>query len=101
MRYLAVVTAAVAMLSGCSSLMTPGGAAAKRWAALEETRAAKAAGADAGQVCKTMKVMGSNFPQKVCSTQAEWDAFDKAAHESVDAYDQQRKAGNTQGAYEN
>jgi hypothetical protein len=45
--------------------------------------------------------MGSNFPQKVCSTQAEWDAFDKQAHESVDSYDQQRKAGNTQGAFEN
>jgi hypothetical protein len=101
LRRIVVILSAFTILGGCSSLVTPGGAAAKRWAALEETRAAKAAGLADQQICKSMKVMGSNFPQKVCSTQAEWDAFDKQAHESVDSYDQQRKAGNTQGAFEN
>jgi hypothetical protein len=102
LRYIVAVTAAIVMLSGCSSLMTASGSAAKRWAALDEARAAKAnAATGSGKICKDVKVMGSNFPQKVCSTQEEWDVFDKQTRESVDVYDQQRKQGNTQGAFEN
>ncbi|MDP3737614.1 MAG: hypothetical protein Q8R02_09505 [Hyphomonadaceae bacterium] len=53
------------------------------------------------KICKRMAVMGSNFPKTVCSTAAEWAAMNAAAHESVDAYDKDRKQGNTQGSFEN
>lgn len=100
----AVAVISIAILSACTNLVTPSGSAATRWAALEKSRAAKAnAGPGVGEkvICKDMKVMGSNFPKKVCSTPEEWDVFDQEAHASVDAYDKDRKAGNTQGAFEN
>jgi hypothetical protein len=50
---------------------------------------------NSNKICKRMPVMGSNFPKTVCSTAEEWAAFDEAASESVDAYDKDRKAGNT------
>ncbi len=53
------------------------------------------------KICKRMPVMGSNFPKTVCSTAEEWAAFDAATRESVDAYDKDRKSGNTQGSFEN
>jgi hypothetical protein len=102
LRYLVAAAIAVTTLGGCSNLMTPSGSAATRWAALEKSRAALAnPGSGERMICKDMTVMGSNFPKKVCSTQAEWDTFNTKAHESVDAYDKDRKAGNTQGSYEN
>ncbi len=60
------------------------------------------ASTEAGEkkICRSMPVMGSNFPKRVCSTQAEWEAFDERSRESVDAYDKDRKAGNTQGGFE-
>lgn len=59
------------------------------------------AAAEDGKICKRMPVMGSNFPKTVCSTAEEWAAFEAQTRESVDAYDRDRKAGNTQGAFEN
>ena len=53
------------------------------------------------KICKRMPVMGSNFPKTVCSTAAEWAAMDEATRASVDAYDKDRKQGNTQGSFEN
>lgn len=100
MRYLVVAISGVVMLSGCASLLTPSGSAATRWAALEKSRAAKAAGVESTQICKTMSVMGSNFPQKVCSTQDEWDQFNAEQRQSVDLFDSARRAGNTDGAFE-
>lgn len=97
---LLAVGAGTATLGGCSNFLTASGSAATRWAALEKSRAAKAAGGDAGKICKTMPVMGSNFPQKVCSAQAEWDAFDDETRQSVDDFDNQRRSGNTDSAFE-
>jgi hypothetical protein len=57
--------------------------------------------ADSGKICKRVPVMGSNFPTTVCSTAEEWAQFDRQTRESVDAYDKDRKQGNTQGAFEN
>jgi hypothetical protein len=48
-----------------------------------------------------MPVMGSNFPKTVCSTAEEWVAFDEANRSSVDSFDKDRRAGNTQGDFEN
>ena len=45
------------------------------------------------KICKSMPVTGSMNPKRVCSTQAEWDAFDKTAKEVSDKYDEQRKQG--------
>lgn len=101
MRLLVVAVAGVALLGGCASLMTPSGAAAQRWAALDRARAAKAAGAtDAQKICKNLPVMGSNFPKKVCSTQEEWDAFNAQEREKVDQFDADRRAGATESAFE-
>jgi hypothetical protein len=53
------------------------------------------------KICKRMVVMGSNFPKRVCSTAAEWAAMDAATRTSVDAFDKDRRQGNTQGSFEN
>lgn len=102
MRYVFIGLSGAVLLGGCASLLTASGSAADRWERLEKSRAAKQV-ADAGgdrQICKSMTVMGSNFPQRVCSTQAEWDAFNEQVRQSADDFDAQRRAGNTQGEYE-
>jgi hypothetical protein len=52
--------------------------------------AAKVADAGEKKICKRISVMGSNMPQKVCSTQAEWDVYDKAGQKTVDDFDRSR-----------
>ena len=103
MRVAAIVIAACVVTGGCGHFLTPSGSAANRWAALEVARNARqqAAVSGDGQICKSMPVMGSNMPKKVCSTKEEWDEFDQQMHESVDAFDKDRKQGNTQGTFEN
>lgn len=101
MRLVVVAVAGIVVLGGCSNLLAPSGSAATRWAALEKTRAAKASGnPDEGKICKSMTVMGSNFPQKVCSTQAEWDAFNEQERTKVDQFDADRRAGATESGFE-
>jgi hypothetical protein len=101
MRHVAVALAGVLALSACSTLLTPSGSAATRWAKLEKSRAEAAKGPTGERkICKTMTTMGSNFPQKVCSTQAEWDAFDEQTRQSADEFDAGRRAGNTDSGFE-
>ena len=96
MRFATVAIAgAMIMLCGCSSL--PASTSVAGAGAAQQL--ADASGEE--KICKNMRVMGSNMPKRVCSTQAEWDAFDKETRASVDAYDNDRKQGNTQGAFEN
>jgi hypothetical protein len=88
---LAIVLAATLSVAGCGLLNASGGAAT-RWAAIDKGRLEKtsgAASADAGRICKNMKATGSNVPQRVCSTQAEWDAAD--AQNRADAEDLTRE----------
>lgn len=101
MRHVAVALAGVMALSGCATLLTPSGSAATRWAKLEKSRAEAAKGPNGERkICKTMMQMGSNFPQKVCSTQAEWDQFNEEARKSADEFDAGRRAGNTDSEFE-
>jgi hypothetical protein len=105
MRFCVTIAVAgvVTALGGCANFLVPSGPAAERWDALEKARAAKQYAVVSGEepICKNMPVMGSNIPQKVCSTPAEWDEFDRQARESVDVFDKDRKQGNTQGIFEN
>ena len=100
MRLVVTILASSLVLSGCTSLLTPSGSAATRWAKLEKQREARAAGTDVNQICKTMTVMGSNFPQKVCSTQEEWDQFDEDQLKKVEDVTAARRAGNTDAGFE-
>lgn len=101
MRHVAMAFAGVMALSGCVTLLTPSGSAATRWAKLEKSRAEAASGPSGERkICKTMMQMGSNFPQKVCSTQAEWDQYNEEARKSADEFDAGRRAGNTDSAFE-
>lgn len=100
MRYIAAALAGVFVLAGCQSLLNPSGSAAARWASLEKSRAAKAAGAEQRMICKDMPVMGSNFPKKVCSTPEEWKAFNDQQLQTADEFDRQRRAGSTDSAFE-
>jgi len=100
MRHIAAALAGVFVLAGCQSLLTPSGSAAARWASLEKSRAAKAAGFDQRMICKDMPVIGSNFPKKVCSTPEEWQAFNEKQLETADEFDRQRRAGNTGDDFE-
>jgi hypothetical protein len=101
MRLAATLLLTVSMLSGCSSLLTPSGSAAARWERLDKQRAAKAAGVASNQICKTMNVMGSNFPQKVCSTREEWDAFEAEQLKTAEEFDRGRRSGNAGADFEN
>ena len=97
MRYLAVAMGGIVLLAGCSNFLTPGGAAAARWSALEKSRAEKVAGlTDADRICKVMPVTGSNMPKKVCSTQAEWDTIEKQQRDAAERFnaDLRNNAGN-------
>jgi hypothetical protein len=68
-----------------------------------EQGATEVAAAESGdkKICKSMPVMGSNFPKRVCSTQAEWDKFNDETYKSVEDFDRDRKSGITQGSFEN
>ena len=80
--------------------MTPVGSAAARWAKLEKARADKASGAETSRICETMTQTGSNFLQKVCSTQSEWDEFDRQAMQSAEEFDAARRSGVTETPFE-
>ncbi len=42
------------------------------------------------KICKTLKTIGSNMPQRICSTQAEWDDYAKQGKGSVEDYQRDR-----------
>jgi hypothetical protein len=86
MRFAIVAVVGAMITGGCATLLTPSGSAADRWATLEKARAAKQHAALSGEelICKSMPVLGSNMPQKVCSSQEEWDRFDKAGQEGLE-----------------
>lgn len=96
----ALAIAGLVSVGACSTLLTPSGSAATRWAALEKSRAEAATKTSERKICKNMPVMGSHFPEKVCSTQAEWDAFDEQTRQSADQFDSDRRSGRTEGAFE-
>lgn len=43
------------------------------------------------KICRNMPVTGSLASKRVCSTKAEWAAFDKKGQEGVDAYNEARR----------
>lgn len=93
----AAALAAALALGACGGFMTAGGAAAKRWAALEKARIAKAnADPNDPQVCRTTTVTGSVVPQRICSTQAEWDATDAMARADAEAFNREMRSGNAE-----
>jgi hypothetical protein len=95
MRFVAIAaTLAGALSLGACSFLNPSGSAATRWANLEKSRAAKADPAASGQqVCRSIKPTGSNVPQRVCSTQAEWEAVDAQALENAEDFSRDIRAG--------
>lgn len=86
----AVAIAAALSISACASVP-----------AATEIASATSTANGQKKICKRMPVMGSNFPKTVCSTAEEWVAFDEANRSSVDSFDKDRRAGNTQGDFEN
>jgi hypothetical protein len=93
-----------AMVAGCASLaacsfMEPSAGPAARWAAIEKARKAKAnpnpqvASAEGEMICKTMTPTGTIMPKKVCSTEAEWDAFDAETAKTADKFNELRRSG--------
>jgi len=90
----ALVLAGALSASACSFL-NPSGSAASRWANLEKTRAMKAdPQLAAKQVCKSMKITGSNLPTRVCSTQAEWDAREELERQAAEDFNTRMRDGN-------
>lgn len=90
--------AGLMLLGGCAGFLNASGGAATRWAAIKDTRAANAiAAADptarVEKICRSMTATGAIMAQHVCSTQAEWDAFDLEASTSADDFNQLRNAG--------
>jgi hypothetical protein len=101
MRAVVLVVLSLPLLASCASLLTPNGSAATRWARLERERAYKANPAAAqDKICKNVHVMGSNFPQKICSTKEEWDRFNEEQLKTAEEFDRERRSGNTDSAFE-
>ena len=101
---LGLTTSAALMLTACTTAAETAPRTATRAAPVQVAASGPAAApqdASEEKICKRMTVMGSNFPKKVCSTAAEWEAMNAATRASVDAYDKDRKQGNTQGSFEN
>lgn len=75
-------------------VLAPCGTAAVETAAAPAVKTAAAASGPSvdpeKKICKRITATGSNFPTKVCSTQAEWDAFKQKGHATDDAYDNAR-----------
>jgi hypothetical protein len=92
---LASSLAGFVLLGGCY-FMTPGGSAAARWAALDSARAAKANPTAGEKICKSMTPTGSIMPQKICSTQQEWDAFEAETAKTADKFNEYRRSGSTE-----
>ena len=93
---LAVMLTGVFAMGGCSFL-NAGGAAKTRWANIEKQRAMKANPELAGQqICKSVPITGSNLPQRVCSTQAEWDAAEQLALQDAENFNRQMRDGNAE-----
>lgn len=78
------------VMSACSTTAPAPVAAAAKPAATQ------AAASDPNrQICKRITVTGSNYPKKFCSTQAEWDAQEKASLEQSEQIDAARRAADT------
>ena len=90
----AAALAGVVSLGACH-FTTPSGSAAARWERLEAARAAKANPAPAGakKICKSIVPIGSIMPQRVCSTESEWAAFDAETGKTADSFNQLRRSG--------
>lgn len=87
MRSIAAIIVSAALLGSCGNFLNAGGAAAARWAALDQARANKLSdGSDAEKICKTMPVTGSTMPKRVCSTQAEWEAVQQQQREASERF---------------
>jgi hypothetical protein len=86
MRFVVGALAATGLLCACA---TP--AAVEGGAKPAET-GVKVADTGEKKICKRTPVMGSNMPQRVCSTQAEWDVYDKAGQKTVEDFDRSRAA---------
>jgi hypothetical protein len=96
MRLFVHATALAGFISLCGChFLTPSGGAAERWANIENARAAKA-NPKADRICKSMTPIGSIMPQRVCSTQAEWDAFDAETGKTADTFNDLRRSGATE-----
>ena len=97
MRLVVFAAALVGFVSlGACNFLTPSGGAAERWARLESARAAKAnptAAADAKKICKSIVPIGSIMPQRVCSTETEWAAFDAETGKTADKFNELRRSG--------
>lgn len=78
----AMYGAAVLTLAACASQPEAAGAGAQL-----------AAGDK--QICKRLTPMGSNMPQRVCASEAEWDAREKAGRRE---YDNLRREAGAEGS---
>jgi hypothetical protein len=83
----------LAVLAACASDPAPSAVAPAKPAAVAVGSKPVAVAAADKKVCRSMPVTGSLAPKRVCSTQAEWTAFDKNAKENSDRFDEQRRSG--------
>lgn len=96
MRFAALVPAML-MLTACGHFME---ASPHHESYVAQLKQQAAASKDPGKICKSMKVTGSNMPQRVCSTADEWAAYDKANRAAAEVFDEDRRANAGQDATE-
>jgi hypothetical protein len=91
MRFLMLSLVSLACLAGCAANPPPiaqtapaAPPTAARAVVAQPAPAVQTASADGDQrICKSMPVTGSLTAKRVCSTRAEWDAFDKKARKAL------------------
>jgi hypothetical protein len=93
---LIVGVAVLALAAACTTAEAPSPAPSAPLAAAPAAKTGPQAvpvAASDKKICKSMPITGSVSSKRVCSTQAEWDAFNKKAQEGSDKFDEQRKQG--------
>lgn len=98
-RFAVGIVAVVSLLGACATTAPKDSApaagkpvaaakpVAKPATTAKTTTTTKTASTDSKTICRRMSVMGSNYPQKVCHTQAEWAAYDKQGQDTVDQFE--------------
>ena len=93
-----VLAACAAAMSACASQPAKTVAAEAAPVSASGPEVAEADGSQ--RVCRRMEVMGSIRPQRVCATQAEWDAKAEQDQEGVESFDRARRQTGGLGTFE-
>jgi hypothetical protein len=99
MRFATSLAVMLMFGGGCAHFLEP---SSHHESYLAQQKQIAAASRDGGsdKICKRLAVTGSNMPKRICSTAAEWAAYEKQKREEADQFNQDLKNGGSPTAGE-